>query len=108
MNFGDKATSVEHQSVSEVIPQEFSLKQNYPNPFNPSTSITFDVAASNPVTIKIYNTLGQVVATLVDHRIYSPGTYKVEWNASMLSSGVYFYTLESNNIFVSKKMVLLK
>jgi len=108
LNFGDKVTSVEKEEKVVMVPQTFSLKQNYPNPFNPSTSIKFDVAISGPVSIKIYNTLGQVVTTLVNNRVYTPGSYNIEWNATNISTGIYFYTLESTNVFISKKMVLLK
>ncbi len=77
----------------QTIPREFSLFQNYPNPFNPSTRIQFVVPNPSVVTLKIYNLLGQEVSTLVDNETMDAGTQTVEFNASQLSSGVYFYRI---------------
>lgn len=90
-----------------VIPSEFSLNQNYPNPFNPSTKITFSLPKSGNITLKVFNALGQLVATVADGE-YVAGTHEVIFDASNLSSGVYFYTLTSSNFFATKKMMLLK
>ena len=100
------ATAVENQG-SAVIPSEFSLLQNYPNPFNPSTKITFTLPKSGTISLKVFNTLGQVVATVVDED-YIAGTHEVNFDASALSSGVYFYTLKSGNFSATKKMMLVK
>ena len=84
----------------------FVLQQNYPNPFNPITSIQYAVISNQFVTLKIYDMLGNEIATLVDE--FKPaGKYEVEFNAIGLSSGIYFYTLQRNNNIITKKMVLL-
>ncbi|HEX3074226.1 MAG TPA: T9SS type A sorting domain-containing protein [Ignavibacteriales bacterium] len=97
----------EEPNVSGV-PKTFALEQNYPNPFNPATTIKFTVPNMSPVNIHIYNTLGQKVATLISNQVFTPGTYSIQWNASKLSSGIYFYSLETNNARITKKMMLLK
>ncbi|MFC2133956.1 T9SS type A sorting domain-containing protein [Bacteroidota bacterium] len=89
------------------VPVEFSLEQNYPNPFNPTTKIRFTVPESGIVTLKVYNLLGQEVATLMN-RDLNAGTYDVNFNATAFSSGVYFYTVRINNFTATKKMMLLK
>ncbi|NIR47087.1 T9SS type A sorting domain-containing protein [candidate division KSB1 bacterium] len=89
------------------IPETFALHQNYPNPFNPSTTIRFDVPKSGHVKLVIFNSLGQVVETLVDEQL-KPDTYEVEFNASQYSSGLYFYKLVSDNFTTTRKMLLLK
>ncbi len=88
-------------------PATYALSQNYPNPFNPSTTIAYDIAKSGITTLKVYNLLGQEVASLVDGYVPA-GNYKVTFDASRLSSGVYFYTLHSGNYVMSKKLMLLK
>ena len=89
------------------IPEEYSLSQNYPNPFNPSTTILYSIPRSGNVVLKIYNLLGQEVQTLVDQ--YQPvGNYKVTFDAGSLTSGVYFYSIRSDNFIQVKKMMLLK
>ena len=98
-------TSIENNNV--IIPQEFSLSQNYPNPFNPSTKISFSLPSSTNVSLKVFNTLGQEVSELVNENL-QPGKYSVDFDASKLSSGVYFYTLRANDFVQSKKMILMK
>jgi hypothetical protein len=83
------------------------LQQNYPNPFNPSTEISYTIAKAGNVTLKVYNMLGQEVSTLVNG-FQAANTYKVNFNASGLSSGAYFYKLSSGNNEMIKKMVLMK
>ena len=90
-----------------LIPNKFSLKQNYPNPFNPSTTIVFSLPTEGRVRLNIYNMLGQRVSTLINE-IKSAGEYKVFFDGSNLASGVYFYSLEFQNMFLSKKMLLIK
>jgi hypothetical protein len=86
----------------------FKLEQNYPNPFNPLTTIKFDVGnVSSKSELNIYNILGENVATILNKRLRS-GSYKVQWDASSFSSGVYFSELISGGKRVSKKMILLK
>jgi hypothetical protein len=90
------------------LPQKFQLQQNYPNPFNPTTVINFTIPKGGNVTLKVYNSLGQEVATLVNG-YKDAANYQVDFNASSLSSGVYFYTLKVGNSFTqTKKMLLLK
>jgi hypothetical protein len=107
-----------YQLSNEVIvgnPDSYLLSQNYPNPFNPVTSIRYDIPKSSNVSLKVYDINGKEVTTLVD-QIKEAGYYKVEFNGSNLSSGVYYYRLEvspSNSpgagFFVdTKKMLLLK
>jgi spore coat protein A len=91
----------------EAKPTEYALEQNYPNPFNPETEIRFHVPESGRVVLKVYNTLGQEVSTLVDADL-SAGVHTVRWNANGQASGAYFYRLEANNFATVKKMVVLK
>ena len=89
------------------IPAVFMLYQNYPNPFNPSTLIKFDILKTGNVTIKIYDITGREVSVLVNE-VKTPGSYRVRFNAVNLSSGIYFYTMNTGDYFASKKMVLIK
>ncbi|MFA5834340.1 MAG: T9SS type A sorting domain-containing protein [Bacteroidota bacterium] len=88
-------------------PAVYSLDQNYPNPFNPSTTINYVLPMSGNVTLKVYNLIGQEVATLVND-YQQAGGYNVKFDASKLSSGVYFYSLNAGNYTQVKKMMLLK
>ena len=104
------ATSVPGHSV----PSTFALQQNYPNPFNPLTTIEYSVGASSGqpsavsrIRLVVYNLLGQEVATLV-HQAQAPGTYTVQFNAAVLSSGIYFYRLEAGDFVATRRLVLLK
>jgi Secretion system C-terminal sorting domain len=90
-----------------LAPDTYSLEQNYPNPFNPTTNINFSIPKSGLVTLKIYNVLGKEIATLVNE-VKAAGIYKVNFNASNFSSGVYFYKIESGNFSDIKRMVLVK
>lgn len=92
---------------SSLTPESFSLKQNYPNPFNPSTKISFDIKNSTFATLKVYDMTGKEVNSLVNGNI-AAGTYEVTFNASELNSGVYFYTLKTNEFTETKKMMLVK
>ena len=89
------------------IPQAFSLSQNYPNPFNPSTTIRFALPKSGRIELKVYNALGQEVATLVNED-KAAGTYSLQWNAGELASGVYFYRLKAGEYTDTRKLLLLK
>jgi hypothetical protein len=88
-------------------PLTFSLNQNYPNPFNPSTKIAYTIPKVSNVTLKIFNLLGQVVATLVNER-QEAKSYVKEFDASRLSSGVYFYQINAGSFNATKKMILMK
>jgi alpha-tubulin suppressor-like RCC1 family protein len=89
------------------IPTEFTLSQNYPNPFNPSTIIKYSLPKSQMVTLRVYNIIGQVVATLISAH-QNAGYYDVNFNADHLTSGVYFYVLRTDNFTLVHKMLLLK
>lgn len=91
-----------------IKPTSFSLSQNYPNPFNPTTTIKYQIPKKDHVLLRVYNILGQVVATLVNGT-QAPGFKEAKFDGSSLSSGVYIYTLTVGNSFFSKKkMMLLK
>ncbi|MEQ9263739.1 MAG: discoidin domain-containing protein [Balneolaceae bacterium] len=88
-------------------PQELILQQNYPNPFNPTTTINYSIPQTSHVVMKVYNSLGQEVSTLVDRR-QSAGAHSIRWNAANLSSGVYFYKIFVGSDVYTRKMVLIK
>lgn len=94
------------------IPATFELAQNYPNPFNPATRIKFGLPSNSLVTLKVYNLLGQEIATLVDETVKA-GTHETEWNGkdkngADVSSGIYFYKLTAGDFVETKKMMLVK
>lgn len=96
--------SVENETITA---KDYYLNQNFPNPFNPATRINYGVAKSGNVEISVYNILGNKVATLVNE--FKPaGNYTVDFNASKLSSGVYFYKIITNGFVQTKKMILEK
>jgi hypothetical protein len=101
---GGPSVSVAEQSLS---PFEYKLENNYPNPFNPSTKIKYSLKIQGSVTLKVFNLLGQQVATLVNE-VQQAGPHDIVFDASRLSSGVYFYSLQSGSFRESKKMLLLK
>ena len=101
-----EVTSVELRD-GLTVPLEYSLEQNYPNPFNPSTTINFSITQQDHVTLRIYNSLGQVVEELINQTL-PLGNYNVQWRAVNVSSGVYFYTLVTSGFTQSKKMILLR
>jgi hypothetical protein len=90
-----------------LVAHRFSLEQNYPNPFNPSTEIRFDVAHQGAVSLKVYDVLGQEIATLVNET-KMPGEYTVRWDASEFPSGIYFYRLVAGNFSETKKLALVR
>lgn len=97
-------------SVRELpseIPGSFTLEQNYPNPFNPSTTIQFSLPRSQFVTLRVFNLLGEQIATLVSESV-SPGTHQAEWTPQGLPSGVYFYRLQAGPFVETKKLILLE
>ncbi len=93
--------------VNSNIPDAYALGQNYPNPFNPSTNINFSIKNPGLVSLKVYNTLGQEVATLLNEE-KAAGTYTFSFDASKLSSGIYFYSITTGNFTATKKMILIK
>ena len=104
----------DYSSVTDAevtAPNDFSLEQNYPNPFNPSTFITYTLPEKVEVNLSIYNSLGELMVTLVNG-VQEAGIYKTEFNASGFSSGTYIYRITAtgnNGIYTqSKKMILIK
>ena len=95
------------KTASSITPENYSLSQNYPNPFNPSTNIDFSIPRQELVQLKIYNAIGQEIATLID-RVINQGNYSIKFDARNLASGIYYYKLRSGNFYKVKKMVLTK
>jgi hypothetical protein len=106
-DFEGYSTPVGVNDLENLLPYKFVVDQNYPNPFNPSTLISFKIPIEGVVNIRIYNLLGQEVVTVLNE-FMSAGTYKVNFNASNLSSGVYFYKVSSGKFSQVKKMMLIK
>jgi hypothetical protein len=88
-------------------PNDFSLEQNFPNPFNPTTVIRWQLPVTSEVSFKVYNILGNEVAAIINKELPA-GNYEVEYDASNLPSGIYFYTLTANDFSETKKMTLVK
>ena len=99
----DKVTGVEDEG--QVIVDGYKLSQNYPNPFNPSTKINFELKNSGYTTLKVYDMLGNEVATLVQNEL-ATGSHSVNFNAANLASGTYVYQLNVNGTRITNKMVL--
>lgn len=93
--------------ISTEVPKEFSLSQNYPNPFNPKTNINLDLIKSGFVKLVVYDVSGKEVETLVSQYLKA-GTYKIDWDGSKHSSGIYFYKIFTDDFIQTKKMVLVK
>ncbi|MDR9416169.1 MAG: CotH kinase family protein [Gracilimonas sp.] len=91
----------------DILPESIAMEQNYPNPFNPETTISYSIAEQANVTLKVYDSLGRLVTTLVNG-YKAPGQYQVSWNASGHSSGVYIYRLEGNGESITKRLMLIK
>jgi len=101
----DGTVGVSH--INNLVPDEFLLSQNYPNPFNPETKIAYSIPVKGHVSLKIYNSIGKEVASLVN-RSQNSGNYEVRFDGSSLNSGVYFYKIQVNDFVQTKKMILLK
>ena len=99
--------SVFVSTSSAEVPLQYTLAQNYPNPFNPVTVISFQLPAAGFVKLKVFDLLGREIANLVNENL-SAGSYKYDFNASALTSGIYFYKLETDNFSETRKMVLVK
>ncbi|HCA42153.1 MAG TPA: hypothetical protein DEP28_02755 [Bacteroidetes bacterium] len=99
--------SVNIKKTDENFPDKFDLNQNYPNPFNPVTQIKFSLPVSGFVSLKIYDALGREVSNLLSENL-NAGNYESTWDASSQPSGVYFYSLTSDNFSETKKMILMK
>lgn len=99
----ESTTSVEDHTTT---PKEFGLSQNYPNPFNPSTMIRYQLPQTSPVVLRVYNLIGQEVATLVN-QVQGAGSYEIPFHGGNFASGVYLYRLQAGTFTNTKKMVLL-
>ena len=113
VTFFDNITFSEDGTVTSVedtdgIPNKFELSQNFPNPFNPSTQITFTLPATQEVTLKVYDIMGREVATLLNNTRQAAGVHAVTFDASRVSSGVYFYRLSTATNSITRKMTLIK
>ena len=100
--YSSTRTSVKKETEQ---PRQFILSQNYPNPFNPNTTITFNIPIRSHVTLKIYDLLGREVAALITNEIMPAGSYTRQWNADNMSSGIYFYRLQSETNSLVRKLV---
>jgi len=100
-------THVDVEEESIVLPSKYELMANYPNPFNPTTNIQFALPANSNVKLTVVNALGQVVAELVNGEL-SAGIHDVSWNATNMTSGIYFYTIQADNFVQTRKMLLIK
>jgi hypothetical protein len=93
--------------VTDMIPDSYKLYENFPNPFNPTTDLRFDIPTSSIVRITIYNSMGKEITKLVNEKL-NAGRYQAQWNASDVSSGVYFYKLTAGDYNDVKRMILVK
>lgn len=100
-------TTIGITNISNEIPDNYKLSQNYPNPFNPSTVLSFEIRKTGFVSLKVHDMTGKEVADLVNSNL-TPGSYRFDFNASDLSSGIYFYTLKVNEFIETKKMIFNK
>ncbi|RPI19421.1 MAG: T9SS C-terminal target domain-containing protein [Ignavibacteriae bacterium] len=95
------------KKIYSNIPEEYHLSQNYPNPFNPTTNIEFSIPQNSLVALKVFDVLGREIKTLINENL-NAGTYKIDFDASAYTSGVYYYRMECGNYFETRKMILLK
>ncbi|MFH1195531.1 MAG: T9SS type A sorting domain-containing protein [bacterium] len=95
------------KNENEEILFEYKLSQNYPNPFNPTTKISFTIPKMENIKVKLYNLLGEEIAEILNETLFA-GSYSIDFDGSNLSTGVYFYSLESNSVYLNKKMILIK
>jgi len=105
VSFTNQITGIEKEKG--ILPIKFELKQNYPNPFNPSTNIEFFLPKKEHVSLKIFNSIGDEVATLVNEAL-SAGNHNRTWNAADIASGVYFFRLQAGGFIETKKLALMK
>jgi len=107
IDFSGKYEYSKEINVEVIHPLEFTLEQNYPNPFNPSTTINYEIAEQRLVNLKVFDILGNEVAVLVNEE-KNTGSYEVDFDATGLSSGIYFYKLQAGDFVQTKKMILLR
>jgi len=113
---GTNGIGVWRRALSEItgvnengdeLPKKYALEQNYPNPFNPSTTFSFSISSESFISLKVFDILGSEVATIISQEMPA-GKHSHQWNASSLSSGVYFYRLQAGSFIETKKLVLLR
>lgn len=111
INSGNRLATYKNQQINNkinsTVPKEYTLKQNYPNPFNPTTTVEYQITNNGNVSLKIFDILGQEVATLVDEYKLA-GYYSVTFNGSKLPSGIYIYEIRTRDFRDVKKMILIK
>ena len=107
MQIQSKANTITGVEENPVVADEFTLEQNYPNPFNPSTTISFTIQTDQFVSLRVFNTIGEEVKTLVNENL-TKGTYKINFNSDGLSTGFYIYRLDNGNQMQVRKMIFLK
>ncbi len=107
VDFNGNFTYSKVVSLDVDLPLHFNLGQNYPNPFNPTTTISFSIKETGKISLRIYDTLGNLVDEIFNET-KQPGEYKINYNASKLSSGIYLYELQNSKFTSVKKMILLK
>jgi hypothetical protein len=107
----DTDGSFEYSEIIEVqfgvVPTEYVLEQNYPNPFNPSTVISYSIPTASNVSVKVFDVLGNLIASLVNQN-QEAGNYKINFNAGELSNGMYLYKIQAGSFIAIKKMLLIK
>jgi hypothetical protein len=103
----DGTYSYSQEIIADLVPNKFVLNQNYPNPFNPSTTISFSLPEKAQVSLSVYNLIGEKVSVIAN-QVLEKGTYSFNWNASVFKSGVYFYELRADDVYLIKKMQLIK
>jgi hypothetical protein len=108
----DNNGNIQYYELNNIVeiktPSKFDLSQNFPNPFNPATKIKFTLSADTKVTLKVYDVSGREVSTLINDKNLKADYYEVDFNASNLASGVYFYRIVTNMFTSVKKMIVLK
>jgi len=104
---GNHDFTTDIKDITSGLPTVYALNQNFPNPFNPSTNINFSIPVEEFVTMDVYNSIGQKIATLVNEN-KTAGTYQVDFDGANLSSGIYFYKITAGNFTETKKMILMK
>mgnify|MGYP000541183107 CR=1 FL=1 len=105
LNKGNTITTIKRELIN--IPENYTLQQNYPNPFNPTTEIQFQIPTNEKVILKVYNILGKEITTLLNQEMQA-GAYQIPFNASSLTSGIYYYRLTAGKFSETKKMIMIK
>ena len=101
------STAVGTEEELDILPEKYALSQNYPNPFNPETVIKYSIPKAENVSLVVYNLIGEKVAILINER-KPAGSFTVDWDASNMASGIYYYRLQAGDFVQTRKMVLLK